>query len=30
VSTHLSNIFGKLTVGSRAELAEHARQQGIT
>ena len=29
VSTHLYNIFGKLHVGSRAELADHARGAGL-
>lgn len=28
-STHLSNIFAKLGVGSRGELADHAREQGL-
>ena len=30
VSTHLSNIFGKLGVGSRGELADYARKAGLT
>ncbi len=30
VSTHLSNIFGKLGVGSRGELTDLARKGGIT
>jgi DNA-binding CsgD family transcriptional regulator/tetratricopeptide (TPR) repeat protein len=29
VSTHLSNIFGKLSVGSRGELADFVRQNGL-
>jgi len=29
VSTHLSNIFVKLSVGSRGELADFARQNGL-
>ena len=29
VSTHLSNIFLKLEVGSRGELADVARREGI-
>lgn len=28
-STHLSNIFSKLGVASRGELADHAREQGL-
>jgi DNA-binding CsgD family transcriptional regulator len=28
VSTHLSNIFGKLKVGSRGELADRIRDVG--
>lgn len=28
-STHLSNIFAKLRVGSRGELADHAREHGL-
>src|SRR5687768_10274762 len=30
VSTHLSNIFLKLSVGSRGELADFVRQNGLT
>jgi DNA-binding CsgD family transcriptional regulator len=30
VSTHLSNIFGKLSVGSRGELADRIRESGLT
>ena len=30
VSTHLSNIFEKMEIGSRGELADFARQAGIT
>jgi DNA-binding CsgD family transcriptional regulator len=30
VSTHLSNIFGKLSVGSRGELADFARQTELS
>jgi DNA-binding CsgD family transcriptional regulator len=30
VSTHLSNIFAKLGVGSRGELADYARTQGLS
>jgi DNA-binding CsgD family transcriptional regulator len=29
VSTHLSNIFRKLDVGSRGELADYVRERGI-
>jgi DNA-binding CsgD family transcriptional regulator len=29
VSTHLSNIFEKVGVGSRGELADYARQSGL-
>lgn len=29
VSTHLSNIFAKLSVGSRGELADYVRQRGL-
>ena len=29
VSTHLSNIFAKLAVGSRGELADYARKAGL-
>jgi DNA-binding CsgD family transcriptional regulator len=29
VSTHLSNIFAKLSVGSRGELADFVRQSGL-
>ena len=29
VSTHLSNIFGKLQVGSRGELADFAREASL-
>ena len=29
VSTHLSNIFLKLNVGSRGELADFVRQNGL-
>jgi DNA-binding NarL/FixJ family response regulator len=29
VSTHLSNIFGKLGVGSRGELADRVRERGL-
>jgi DNA-binding CsgD family transcriptional regulator len=29
VSTHLSNIFAKLGVASRGELADHARERGL-
>ncbi|HKO15527.1 MAG TPA: AAA family ATPase [Gemmatimonadaceae bacterium] len=29
VSTHLSNIFGKLGVASRGELADYAREEGL-
>jgi DNA-binding CsgD family transcriptional regulator len=29
VSTHLSNIFGKLSVGSRGELTDFVRQSGL-
>ena len=29
VSTHLSNIFAKLDVGSRGELTDLVREQGI-
>jgi two-component system NarL family response regulator len=29
VSTHLSNIFLKLSVGSRGELADFVRQHGL-
>ena len=29
VSTHLSNIFLKLSVGSRGELADFVRQNGL-
>jgi len=28
-STHLSNIFSKLGVTSRGELADHARERGL-
>ncbi|HEU4747981.1 MAG TPA: LuxR C-terminal-related transcriptional regulator, partial [Gemmatimonadaceae bacterium] len=30
VSTHLSNIFAKLSVGSRGELADFVRQNGLS
>ena len=30
VSTHLSNIFGKLSVGSRGELADLVRENGLS
>lgn len=29
VSTHLSNIFGKLELATRGELADFARQHGL-
>jgi DNA-binding CsgD family transcriptional regulator len=29
VSTHLSNIFAKLSVGSRGELADYVRERGL-
>ncbi len=30
VSTHLSNIFQKMNIASRGELADFARQAGLT
>ena len=29
VSTHLSNIYQKLGIGSRGELADHVRREGL-